>query len=105
MSSTLSIDFNIVLTYSIPAIDAQHFYPQPKDCHTLNHSMVRKTGICDLRKCHISDDYFTCHVFKGLTLCDCRKGYLFNQCTGQCVRPRHCPKVIGNSVVCNNKRF
>lgn len=89
--------------FSLSAISAQHFLPPPKSCHLLKNSIVHVTGVCELRKCHIDENYLSCHIFKGITLCDCKKGYLFNQCNGQCVRPRHCPKVVEKTVDCNEK--
>lgn len=81
-------------------INAQFGLPQVKKCHLLKNTIVHKTGFCELRKCHNIDDSMACHIFKGIELCDCKRGYLFNQCTGECVRPKQCPKVAGGKPVC-----
>lgn len=94
----LLLIFNQIYTLSV---NAQYGFPQTKKCHLLKNTIVHKTGFCELRKCHNDDtDTMSCHIFKGIELCDCKRGYLFNKCTGECVRPKQCPKVVGGKVIC-----
>lgn len=94
-----SYEVGNLIEFIISAIDAQYSLPEVRKCPFLKNSIVHGVGLCELRKCHI-DDTLACDIFKGIVMCDCKRGYLFTQCTGECVRPKQCSKMVKGHAIC-----
>lgn len=81
----------------------QYTLPSVVKCSKLPNTVVRVTNLCELRKCY-RDAITLCNVFNGIKLCDCKNGYFFNHCNGQCVKREDCPKVIGRKPACKQPK-
>lgn len=51
---------------------------------------VREAEFCSLRNCDYNHPLLFCPALKGKA-CDCKKGFKFNQCTGECILEGCCP--------------